>query len=616
MSDAPNSGSGGTPLEEIPTARTMKGLDSADPSPSVSLKGGDVPAAGDSKADAVPHGRIPPEAAAVASDPARQVNQYLLVAQVGAGGMSSVWKAWDTAASRWVAVKFLNAVDDDSIRRFRREAQVTQRLKHPNICMIHEVAEGKGRSYLVMDFLEGGPIGSAGAPMRAMVETFVKVCRAIDYAHKNGVIHRDIKPANIMASPAGEPCVTDFGLAKVVMPQSTISIAAAVMGTPSFMPPEQASGRIQAQDEKSDLYSLGATLYTVATGRPPFEQENATATLFEVCSRDPVAPRKLNAMIPRALEAVILKAMDKDKRLRYASAEEMAQDLERYLKDEPVLARPPGPVRKFVRKVRANPVAAGGIAAFVLAAAAVVAVLLRPVPAPSERIIVNTPPPPPPAGTEAERAWRDSFLPCQVELSFHNFKDLSPARVAEIRKLMASMPVSLKPWAAEWFLGQAVLLPGDVWPKKEWMERRDEAARRVRWCRTVQAILEGADEKFSGTRNLASSGAARFAPVAEYRGRVTLGITATPFAEVRSLRAGDTWIVKDGRRTADPPGGPVQYTPLVIEDLDIAEYELVLVNNDAKQKLTIPSAKLTHGLRYTFTGSFDRPQSFVLREVR
>jgi hypothetical protein len=593
-------------IEDIPTARTMKGLDGGEasgvlpPSPSV------LP------------GTTPPEVAEVASDPTRQVNQYVLVAQVGAGGMGAVWKSWDTAERRWVALKFLNAVDDDSIRRFRREAQVTQRLRHPNICTIHDVAEGKGRPFIVMDFLEGGPIGSAGAPLRALVVTFVKVCRAIEFAHKNGVIHRDIKPANIMVSPSGEPYVTDFGLAKVVMPQSTISIAAAVMGTPSFMPPEQASGRIQAQDEKSDLYSLGATLYTIATGKPPFEKENATATLFEVCSHDPVAPRKINPVIPRPLEAVILKAMDKDKRMRYASAEEMALDLERFLKDEPVLARPPGPIRKLARRVRANPLATGGVTAFALAVAVMVAVLLRPGPPPSERIIVNTPPPPDlRTGTEAERAWHEKFLPCQVELAFHNFTELPPGRLVDFRRHLAAMPPSLAPWVAGWFLGQAVLMPGDVWAKREWMERRDEAARRVRWCRAVLAVLEGTDEKFAEARKIAARGESRFAPVADYRGSITLTITEIPFAEVRSLRAGDAWIVKEGRRTAGPATAGVQYTPLVLEDLDIADYSVVLANpQKGERALKIPGAQLRHGSKYTYSGSLERPESFTLREDR
>ncbi len=590
-------------IEDIPTARTMKGLEAGEASSVLPPAPPAAPAA------------TPPEVAAVASDPTRQVNQYVLVAQVGAGGMGAVWKSWDSAERRWVALKFLNAIDDDSIRRFRREAQVTQRLKHPNICTIHDVAEGKGRPYIVMDFLEGGPIGSTGAPLRATVETFVKVCRAIEYAHKNGVIHRDIKPANIMVSPSGEPCVTDFGLAKVVMPQSTISIAAAVMGTPSFMPPEQASGRIQAQDEKSDLYSLGATLYTVATGKPPFEQENATATLFEVCTRDPVSPRRINPMIPRPLEAVILKSMDKDKRLRYASAEEMALDLERFLKGEPVLARPPGALRKLVRRVRANPLASAGAAVVVLATAVMVAVLLRPRPEMPAPVIINQPPPAP--ASEAERAWREKFLPYQVELAFHNFGDLLPERLVGIRQHMAAMPLSLGPWVAGWFMGQAVLLPGDVWPKREWMERRDEAARRVRWCRALQSILEGTDEKFAAARNLAAAGAARYRPVADYLGSISLTVNAFPYAEIRSLRAGDAWIVKDGRMTAGVPGGPVQYTPLKLVDLDIADYALVLANPQRGEcTLSIPGSKLRHGSRYVYSGSLEKLDSFTLREDR
>lgn len=591
-------------LEDIPTARTLKGLDAGEASAVLSPP------------PPPPSIATPPEVAAVATDPTRQINQYVLVAQVGAGGMAAVWKAWDTPERRWVALKFLNAVDDDSIRRFRREAQVTQRLRHPNICTIHDVAEGKGRPFLVMDFLEGGPIGSTGAPLRTTVETFVKVCRAIGYAHRNGVIHRDIKPANVMVSPSGEPCVTDFGLAKVVMPQSTVSIAAAVMGTPSFMPPEQASGRIQAQDEKSDLYSLGATLYTVATGRPPFEEENATATLFEVCSRDPVAPRRINPVIPKPLEAVILKAMDKDKRLRYASAEDMALDLERFLKGEPVLARPPGVVRKLTRRLRSNPVAAGGVAAFVLAIAVMVAILIRPRPESPAPVIINQAPLPT-SGSEAERVWREKFQPFQVELAFHNFGEFSPERLTDLRRHMASMPAALRAWAAEWFLGQAVLLPGDVWPKREWMERRTEAARRVRWCRTVRSVLEGTDEKFSGARHLASNGISRFAPVADYRGSVTLRVMATPFAEVRSLRSGETWIVKDGRKTVDKPGAQVEYTPFIIHDLDIADYELVLVHpTGGERKLSIPGAGLRHGSLYNFSGSLDKPQTFVLKEDR
>ena len=591
-------------IEDIPTARTMRGLEAGEASAVLPPPGPAAPAS------------TPPEVTAAASDPSRQMNQYVLVAQVGAGGMGAVWKAWDTSVRRWVAVKFLNAIDDDSIRRFRREAQVTQRLKHPNICTIHDVDEGKGRPYLVMDFLEGGPIGSAGAPLRAMVETFVKVCRAIDYAHKNGVIHRDIKPANIMVSPSGEPCVTDFGLAKVVMPQSTISIAAAVMGTPSFMPPEQASGRIQAQDEKSDLYSLGATLYTVATGKPPFEQENATATLFEVCSTDPVAPRKINPMIPRPLEAVILKAMDKDKRLRYGSAEEMALDLERYLKEEPVLARPPGPIRKLVRRLRANPLATAGAAVLVLGVTAMIAMLLRTRPETPAPVIINNPAPRLPGSTE-EQAWRERFEPFQAELAFHNFREVPPERLANLKLHLAAMPESLAPEVANWFLGQVVQVPIDVWPRRDWWERKTEGRRRVDWCRTILAALEGRAGKFTEAKNVAADRAARFSPVADWRGSVSLTVSPNPFAEVRTMRAGDAWVIKEGRKPADGPRGALMNTPLTLDDLDIADYTIVFTHPQMGEKtLAIPGAGLRHGGRYVFSGSLGRPESFALREVR
>lgn len=589
------------PLEDLPTART---LNSAVPPPSPEES---------SIREANPGG-LPAEAREVASDPSRQINQYLLVSQVGAGGMGAVWKAWDTRAGRWVALKFLNASDDDSIRRFRREAQVTQRLRHPNICAIHEISEAKGRTYLVMDYIEGGAIGTAGGPLAATVEVFIKVCRAIEFAHKNGVIHRDIKPANIMVSSAGEPYVTDFGLAKVIMPQSTISIAAAVMGTPSFMPPEQASGRIQAQDEKSDIYSLGATLYTVATGRPPFEQENATATLFEVCSADPVPPRRINPAIPRPLEAVILKAMDKDKRLRYAGAGDLADDLRRFLDGQAVVARKAGQIRKLVRRLRANPLALAGAAMLLLAVTVMVALLLQPR-RESAPVFIQAPPPPAPVGPIDQQKWREKFEPYQGQLLFYNFKGFPPDRVAECRRIMAAMPEAMAGEVALWFLGQAVLVPAEVWPKREWMEKKAEAQRRVEWCRAVLAVLEGRAGKFVEVREAAAPRLELYAPVVAYRGSITLRILATPWAEVRSLKAGETWVVKDGRKVAG--GAEGLFTPVVLEDLDIADYTLVLANTQTGAKtFTIPGKDLRHLGTYLYSGALDRPAGFTLRAIR
>ena len=160
-------------------------------------------------------------------------------------------------------------------------------------------------------------------------------------------------------------------------------------------------------------------------------------------------------------------------------------------------------------------------------------------------------------------------------------------------------------------------MPFDVWPRREWWDRKEEARRRVDWCRTIVALLEGKSGKFNEAKNVASDRAARYLPVADYRGSVTLTITATPFAEVKSLRRGDVWIVRDGKKTSDLRSGDVQYTPLVLDDVDIADYTAVLVHPQRGEKsLTIPGGAMKHGGRYVFSGSLERPESFTLREVR
>jgi hypothetical protein len=179
------------------------------------------------------------------------------------------------------------------------------------------------------------------------------------------------------------------------------------------------------------------------------------------------------------------------------------------------------------------------------------------------------------------------------------------------------MPPTLKSWVAGWFMAQAVLMPGDVWAKRDWMDYKPEAARRVRWCRTVLAALEGTDENFAEARKLASAGIARFSPVEAWRGWVTLTVNAAPFAEVKSFKAGDAWIVKDSRRTADAPSGEVQYTPLKLDDLDIADYTVVFIHPQlGERSLNIRAADLRHGGKFVFSGSLNKPESFALREDR
>ncbi len=290
-------------------------------------------------------GGTPEEVFPLLSDSSRLLHQYVLVSEVGNGGMGSVWKAWDTKLARWVAVKFLNSPDDTAVRRFRREAQMAARLRHPNIAAVHETNEVQGLHFLVMDYIDGTPIGAASLPLRPLIETFIKVCRAVDYAHRNEIVHRDLSPRNILIGSDGEPVVTDFGLAKLLDSESSISISGMVLGTPAFMSPEQAIGRLESIDARCDVYSLGATLYYLLTGHPPFEAESPMALLYRVTHEDPAPLRARRPEIPAALEEAVLKAMRRDKDHRTASAAELGEELRRFLD------APPNPRWRFLRRL-------------------------------------------------------------------------------------------------------------------------------------------------------------------------------------------------------------------------------------------------------------------------
>jgi len=262
------------------------------------------------------------------ADPESHLNQYILVSQLGSGGMGSVWKTWDGNLNRWVAIKFLNAPDEASIERFRREAQLAAGLRHPNIATVHEANSVHGMHFLVMDFIDGEPMSRTRLPLPKLLEVFIKVCRAIDYAHCSSVVHRDLKPANIMLSKDGEPFVTDFGLAKISNTDSSLSLAGGMLGTPAYMAPEQVRGKIQEVDAQTDVYGLGATLYSLATGVPPHEAPDLAGMVLQIVSDSPRPPRRVNPEIPESVESVILKALEKDKNRRYRSAGEFADALE------------------------------------------------------------------------------------------------------------------------------------------------------------------------------------------------------------------------------------------------------------------------------------------------
>jgi formylglycine-generating enzyme required for sulfatase activity len=295
---------------------------------------------------------------------------YEIMGEIARGGMGIVYKAKQRGLNRIVALKVLIAGEDASeelIQRFKFEAESAASLRHPNIVAIREFGEDAGRHYFTMDFIEGqdlSELSKAGLlTVKAALTITKKVALALQYAHSQGKIHRDVKPKNIIIDDHGEPHITDFGLARNVRKDSSVTQAGAVMGTPTYMPPEQAQGDLEKIGPAADVYSLGATLYELLTGRPPFEGRNAVNILNQVLNKDPVSPRKIKPNIPVDVETIVLKAMEKEISRRYACAGEFAEDLRRFLEGEAILARPASFGYLVAKTVKRNKILAAAIAA-------------------------------------------------------------------------------------------------------------------------------------------------------------------------------------------------------------------------------------------------------------
>ncbi len=296
--------------------------------------------------------------------------EYELLSEIARGGMGVVYKARQVKLNRIVALKMILSGEfagSEAVQRFHSEAEAAANLDHPGIVPIYEIGEHAGQHYFSMGFIDGpslqGKLNTGPMPAKDAARLCRKIAEAVAYAHSKNVIHRDLKPANVLIDGNGEPKVTDFGLAKKVEGDSGLTRTGAVMGTPSYMPPEQALGQTDKIGPLADVYSLGAILYCMITGRPPFQAANVVDTLKEVVDSEPVTPRTLDSKIPLDLETICLKCLEKNPAGRYASAQEFVDELQRFDKGEPIKARRISDGARVVRWCKRNPVPVGFFAA-------------------------------------------------------------------------------------------------------------------------------------------------------------------------------------------------------------------------------------------------------------
>jgi hypothetical protein len=328
---------------------------------------------------------VPPPPAPSPEGAPSLLSGYEILTELGRGGMGVVYKARQVALKRTVAVKMLlggSHAGPEELARFRNEALAVARLAHPNIVQVYEVGEHQGQPCFALEYVEGGTLAQrllAGPPPpREAARLLATLARAVHYAHQRGVVHRDLKPANVLLSGSGValaprggstpgadatgliPKIIDFGLAKK-LDEAGQTQTGAVMGTPSYMAPEQAAGRKDI-GPAADVYALGAMLYEMLTGRPPFQGQTPWDVVAQVIADEPAPPRRVRPGTPRDLEVICLKCLHKDPARRYASAQELAEDLERFLAGESIRARPAPAWERAVRWARRRPAVAALLA--------------------------------------------------------------------------------------------------------------------------------------------------------------------------------------------------------------------------------------------------------------
>jgi len=556
---------------------------------------------------------IPSEATPFVDDPTKQLGSYVLVKQIGKGGMGAVWKAWDRKLTRWVAIKFLLVSEEEDVARFQREAKLAARLRHPNIAPIYEVGEAPAtpageqtRHYLAMEYIDGQTMSAAtNLPLPEILDLFMKVAQGIEAAHKAGVVHRDLKPANVMLTSDKWPYVMDFGLAKAIQAESSLSVSGAVMGTPAYMPPEQAQGQLDKIDGQSDVYSLGATMYAVLCKKQPFTGQTPMEILMKVCKDEPPPLKSHNPEIPDEVEKIVLKAMAKEKSDRYASAQALADDLKRYLTNQEIEAKGPSSLKLAAKSVKRNVwplvvgalvIVAGGAIAFLATRPPVKVMIENPKP-PMVPVVNTNPPPTEDAAVRKSAEWYAAWIKLAESMDFDDWKAGDAGLVQRVNQhlltLKAEAPLRQSD-VYDWFdrqTSKAENLVGRLGGGGE--EKRGSAARLVAWYDMIQGAAKGVDF-LKRQMDSASKLRGTAARVADYKGSFTLKIFVGPYAELTKLTRNGKDIPLSQRAT-----------PLIVGGLEIGDFELELSHPQLGKKVEkISEKQLKDGKAYQVSGRF------------